>query len=72
MMLHPVHLHGHTVAVRGAPAAGGGPRKDTIGVPAMGLLDVDVLADNPGAWMLHCHNAFHMAAGMMTRLDYVA
>ena len=36
----------------------------------MGRIDVDVLADNPGAWLLHCHNAFHMEAGMMTRLDY--
>ena len=31
---------------------------------------VDILADSPGAWMLHRHNAFHMGAGMMTRLDY--
>jgi FtsP/CotA-like multicopper oxidase with cupredoxin domain len=40
-------------------------------VPAMSTVDVDVAADNPGAWMLHCHNAFHMEAGMMTRLEYV-
>jgi multicopper oxidase len=68
MMPHPVHLHGHSFAVRN----GGGARKDTVLVPAMGQLDVDVLADNPGRWMLHCHNAFHMMAGMMTRLDYGA
>ncbi|MBK6872691.1 MAG: multicopper oxidase family protein [Kineosporiaceae bacterium] len=67
MMLHPVHLHGHTFAVRGVP---GSPRKDTVVVPAMAGLDVEVRADNPGAWMLHCHNMFHMEAGMMTRLDY--
>jgi FtsP/CotA-like multicopper oxidase with cupredoxin domain len=66
MMLHPVHLHGHTFAVR----TGGDARKDTIVVPPMGRLLVDVRADNPGNWMLHCHNAFHMEAGMMTRLDY--
>lgn len=65
MMSHPVHLHGHTFAVRGS-----GLRKDTLLVPAMTAVDVDLLADNPGAWMLHCHNAFHMEAGMMTRLDY--
>jgi multicopper oxidase len=68
MMQHPVHLHGHTFAVRN----GGDARKDTVGVPAMARVDVDVRADNPGAWMLHCHNAFHMEAGMMTRLDYVS
>jgi FtsP/CotA-like multicopper oxidase with cupredoxin domain len=70
MMLHPVHLHGHTFAVRRPGDAGRGARKDTVLVPAMASLAVDVRADNPGAWMLHCHNAFHMEAGMMTRLDY--
>ncbi len=29
------------------------------------------LADNPGRWMIHCHNAYHSEAGLMTRLDYV-
>jgi FtsP/CotA-like multicopper oxidase with cupredoxin domain len=63
MMVHPMHLHGHTFAVRN----GGDARKDTVLVPAM-----RALADNPGRWMMHCHNAFHMGAGMMTRLDYTA
>ena len=31
---------------------------------------VHLVADNPGRWMLHCHNAFHLGAGMMTRLDH--
>lgn len=70
MMLHPVHLHGHTFAIRLPRDGGQGARKDTVLVPAMSAVDVDVRADNPGAWMLHCHNAFHMEAGMMTRLDY--
>ena len=67
MMLHPVHLHGHTFAVRGT-----GVRKDTVLVAPMQTVEIDVRADNPGRWMLHCHNAFHMESGMMTRLDYVA
>jgi FtsP/CotA-like multicopper oxidase with cupredoxin domain len=67
MMLHPVHLHGHTFAVRGT-----GVRKDTILVAPMQTVEIDVHADNPGRWMLHCHNAFHMESGMMTRLDYVS
>ena len=65
-MPHPVHLHGHTFAL----SAPHGARKDTVLVPATGTVAVDLLADNPGRWMLHCHNAFHMAAGMMTRLEY--
>ncbi len=70
MMSHPLHLHGHTFQL--GRAGGGGPRKDTVLVPPMGGVDVDIVADNPGAWMIHCHNAYHAESGMMTRLDYVA
>ena len=69
MMPHPIHLHGHTFQL--GPAGGSGPRKDTVLVPSMGGVDVDLIADNPGRWMVHCHNAYHAEAGMMTRLDYV-
>jgi len=70
MMSHPVHLHGHTFQV--GPAGAGGARKDTILLPPMARAEVDLVTDNPGAWMLHCHNAYHAEAGMMTRLDYTA
>ena len=33
---------------------------------------VDVIADNPGQWMLHCHNTYHLEAGMATTLAYLA
>jgi FtsP/CotA-like multicopper oxidase with cupredoxin domain len=69
MMTHPVHVHGHTFQL--GSAGGIGPRKDTVLLPAMGAIDVDLLADNPGRWMVHCHNAYHAEAGMMTRLDYL-
>jgi len=69
MMAHPVHLHGHTFQL--GSAGGNGPRKDTVLVPAMGSVAVDFAAVNPGSWMVHCHNAYHAEAGMMTRLDYV-
>jgi len=70
MMTHPVHIHGHTFQV--GRAGGVGPRKDTVLVPSMGGVDVELRADNPGQWMVHCHNAYHAEAGMMTRLDYLA
>jgi FtsP/CotA-like multicopper oxidase with cupredoxin domain len=70
MMSHPVHVHGHTFQM--GAAGGAGPRKDTVLVPPMGGYRVDLVADNPGTWMVHCHNAYHADAGMMTRLDYVA
>ncbi len=70
MMPHPMHVHGHTFQV--GDAGGRGPRKDTVLVPAMGSLRIDLRADNPGKWMVHCHNLYHAEAGMMTRLDYTA
>jgi FtsP/CotA-like multicopper oxidase with cupredoxin domain len=70
MMPHPLHLHGHTFQL--GPAGGSGPRKDTVLVPPMGAVAVDLAADNPGRWMVHCHNAYHAEAGMMTRLEYLA
>ena len=70
MMWHPIHLHGQTFQV--ATGDGVGPRKDTVIVPAMGTVTVDLVADNPGQWALHCHNISHAEAGMMTVLSYVA
>ncbi|GGX72621.1 multicopper oxidase family protein [Streptomyces hiroshimensis] len=64
-MWHPMHLHGHTFAL-----PGGGPRKDTAIVLPGKRLDVDFDADNPGLWMLHCHNVYHSESGMMTLLGY--
>jgi FtsP/CotA-like multicopper oxidase with cupredoxin domain len=66
-MWHPMHLHGHTFAV--APT---GVRKDTVIVLANRSLDVDFDADNPGKWMIHCHNIYHAESGMMTLLGYQA
>ncbi|GIH05455.1 multicopper oxidase MmcO [Rhizocola hellebori] len=65
-MFHPVHLHGHTFAL-GSPA---GPRKDTAIVLPGQVLKAYFDADNPGLWMIHCHNVYHAAAGMMAVLAY--
>ncbi|WP_327252458.1 multicopper oxidase family protein [Streptomyces sp. NBC_01244] len=67
-MWHPLHLHGHTFALGAGP---GGARKDTAVVLPNGKLTVDFDADNPGLWMVHCHNVFHAEAGMMTVLGYL-
>ncbi|QES50402.1 copper oxidase [Streptomyces venezuelae] len=66
-MWHPLHLHGHTFALGGRP---GGARKDTAVILPNGNLTVDFDADNPGLWMVHCHNVYHAEAGMMTVLGY--
>jgi len=64
-MWHPMHLHGHTYQL-----GSGGPRKDTTIVLPKKTVSVFFDADNPGQWMLHCHNAYHGEAGMMTLVAY--
>ncbi|MFF5363735.1 multicopper oxidase family protein [Streptomyces scabiei] len=64
-MWHPMHLHGHTYQI-----GGNGPRKDTAIVLPKKKLSVFFDADNPGQWMLHCHNAYHGEAGMMALVGY--
>ncbi|MEU9449435.1 multicopper oxidase family protein [Streptomyces sp. NPDC048277] len=67
-MWHPMHLHGHTFSVTGISSAGA--RKDTTIVLPHRKLVLDFDADNPGLWMLHCHNQYHSESGMMTVLGY--
>ena len=70
-MAHPMHLHGHhfqVVGLDGSPLSGA--MRDTVLVPARGSVTVVFDADNPGRWLFHCHNLFHMATGMMTEVAY--
>jgi FtsP/CotA-like multicopper oxidase with cupredoxin domain len=69
-MWHPIHLHGHTFQV--VTGSGVGPRKDTVVIGPRATVTVDLIANNPGQWVLHCHNIYHAAAGMMTTLNYLA
>lgn len=65
MMIHPMHLHGHFFRVADA-------MKDTVLVPPhMGRVEFDFIADNPGRWLFHCHNIYHMEAGMAREFRYV-
>jgi len=66
-MQHPIHLHGQrflVLAVNGVPNADLA-WKDTVLVPAGGVVDILLDTANPGDWMLHCHIAEHLSAGMM-------
>lgn len=72
MMAHPMHLHGHHFQVVGIDGRRfSGAVRDTVLVPAMGSVTVAFDADNPGRWLYHCHNLYHMATGMMSELVYV-
>jgi FtsP/CotA-like multicopper oxidase with cupredoxin domain len=76
---HPMHLHGHDFLVLGASARNAGPftaadkgqldwdnptRRDTTMVAANGWLVLAFLTDNPGAWLMHCHIAWHISGGL--------
>jgi FtsP/CotA-like multicopper oxidase with cupredoxin domain len=63
MMAHPMHIHGHFL--RDATSRDDSPPKDTIVVPPQRSVRLDLVADNPGHWMFHCHNLYHQSAGMM-------
>jgi FtsP/CotA-like multicopper oxidase with cupredoxin domain len=70
-MAHPIHLHGHhfqVVALDGRQVQGA--MRDTVLVPIKGTVRIAFDADNPGRWLLHCHNLFHMARGMITEVTY--
>jgi FtsP/CotA-like multicopper oxidase with cupredoxin domain len=69
-MQHPIHLHGQRFLIL---AVNGVPNddlvwKDTVLVPAGSVVDILVDPANPGRWMLHCHIAEHLAAGMMMQV----
>lgn len=69
-MDHVLHLHGQRFLVL---ARNGLPTpdlvwKDTVLIPAGETVDLLLDLANPGRWLLHCHIAEHMEAGMMTVL----
>jgi FtsP/CotA-like multicopper oxidase with cupredoxin domain len=70
-MSHPIHLHGHPfqlIAI--GDRALNGAMRDTVQVPPGAGVTIAFDADNPGRWALHCHNLYHMTAGMMTSVRY--
>ncbi|KAJ0979282.1 hypothetical protein J5N97_014756 [Dioscorea zingiberensis] len=74
---HPMHLHGYHFYVL---AEGFGnfnaatdtakfnlvdpPSRNTIGVPVNGWAVIRFVADNPGAWLMHCHLDNHLTWGL--------
>jgi len=68
---HPVHLHRHNfelVSIRGAALSG--VHKDVVIVEAETKVEVDLLANNPGDTLFHCHQQDHMDAGFMALFRY--
>ncbi|OLY84888.1 Iron transport multicopper oxidase fio1 [Smittium mucronatum] len=75
---HPFHLHGHKFQILTAGPGSfidsngvnitspdwNPVRRDVVLVPGTGHAVIQFLADNPGAWPIHCHNNWHMMFGM--------
>ncbi|RAK94977.1 uncharacterized protein BO80DRAFT_469784 [Aspergillus ibericus CBS 121593] len=77
---HPMHLHGHDFWIL---ASGYGnfdtsqtdsltlvnaPRRDVAMMPASGYLVIALKTNNPGAWLMHCHIAWHTSEGFAVQL----
>jgi manganese oxidase len=68
MTNHPIHLHGHEFEVTGTD---GGPVPKTARWPevttdvAVGQMrQIELIADEPGDWSMHCHKSHHTMGAM--------
>jgi hypothetical protein len=71
MMHHPMHLHGHFFRVL-TDKGDFSPLKHTVDVPPHGTRTIEFYANEPGEWMLHCHNLYHMMTGMGRVVKYLS
>ena len=76
---HPIHLHGHDFALlqqtnesytdaRFNPKFDNPPRRDVALLPVGGFIVIAFKSDNPGAWALHCHIAWHASSGLALQI----
>lgn len=72
--IHPMHLHGHqyrVIAVDGNPVPEDAQlTRNTQPVLPGETYDIEFIADNPGAWLFHCHELQHAAGGMIAEVHY--
>jgi hypothetical protein len=73
---HPLHLHGHDFCLLGqgqgpfTPSLVSSlnfdspPRRDTAMLAGQGYTVIGFETDNPGAWLMHCHIAWHASGGL--------
>jgi FtsP/CotA-like multicopper oxidase with cupredoxin domain len=68
---HPVHLHRHAFElVSLAGTATNGVYKDVVLVGANGSVEIDLVADNPGNTLFHCHQQDDMDSEFMALFRY--
>ena len=59
---HTAHWHGLRVVEEGRR------RTDVVELLPASMKVADMVADNPGSWLFHCHVADHMTEGMFARV----
>lgn len=69
MMHHPMHLHGHFFRVLNDQGEYS-PLKHTVSVPPMDEVTIEFLASEDKDWFFHCHNLYHMMAGLSRIVSY--
>ena len=57
---HAPHWHGNTVLLNGM-------RTDVLQISMMQMVVADMVPDNVGTWLFHCHVSFHFTDGMGVR-----
>jgi FtsP/CotA-like multicopper oxidase with cupredoxin domain len=57
---HTPYWHGNDVTVMGM-------RMDVVALLRAGMVVADMVPDDVGTWLFHCHVNDHLTAGMATR-----
>ncbi|KAJ5701099.1 extracellular dihydrogeodin oxidase/laccase [Penicillium malachiteum] len=77
---HPMHLHGHDfwvldsgygnfdLSMKSQLTLVNAPRRDVVMLPASGYVVIAMKTVNPGAWLMHCHIAWHTSEGFAIQL----
>ena len=60
--LHAPHWHGNVVTAQHM-------KTDVLNLGTMGMIVADMIPDNPGIWLFHCHIEPHNTAGMQMRFE---
>ena len=60
--IHSPHWHGNTVQIAHM-------RTDVTALLPMGMVVADMVPDNPGIWLFHCHLSNHLRMGMQSRYE---
>ncbi|KAI3528810.1 multicopper oxidase [Colletotrichum filicis] len=77
---HPMHLHGHDFWILDSGYGNfdstqtdrltlvNAPRRDVAMMPGSGYLVIAFKTNNPGAWLMHCHIAWHTSEGFAVQI----